>query len=150
MTPIEAISRLGGVTTSQLEPIPASGAYALILRVTKRIDCKPEKPWVLKPGTYIYAGRATRGLPARLARHKKRTKPVHWHIDHLTVRQTVAIENILVIPAKPNLECVIVQTLLEQNGVTVPVHRFGSSDCREGCPAHLLQITDDRSTPLTV
>ena len=144
MTAIEAISRLGGVTTSQLEPIPASGAYALILRATKRIDCKPEKPWVLKPGTYIYAGRATRGLPARLARHKKRTKPVHWHIDHLTVRQTVAIENILLIPAKPNLECTIVRILLEQTGVTVPVHRFGSSDCRQGCPAHLLQIPDDR------
>ena len=144
MTPIEAISRLGGVTTSQLEPIPASGAYALILRVTKRIDCKPEKPWVLKPGTYIYAGRATRGLPARLARHKKQTKPVHWHIDHLTVRQTVAIENILLIPAKPNLECTIVRILLEQTGVTVPVHRFGSSDCRQGCPAHLVQIPDDR------
>ena len=144
MTPIAAISRLGGVTTSQLEPIPASGAYALILRVTKRIDCKPEKQWVLKPGTYIYAGRATRGLSARLARHKKRTKPVHWHIDHLTVRKTVTIENILLIPAKPNLECTIVRILLEQTGVTVPVHRFGSSDCRQGCPAHLLQIPDDR------
>ena len=144
MTPIAAICRLGGVTTSQLELMPASGAYALILRATKRIDCKPEKPWVLKPGTYIYAGRATRGLSARLARHKKRTKPVHWHIDHLTVRQTVAIENILLIPAKPNLECTIVRILLEQTGVTVPVHRFGSSDCRQGCPAHLLQTPDDR------
>jgi hypothetical protein len=39
-----------------------------------------------------------------------------------------------------NLECDIMQALLKIPGVQVPVKGFGSSDCRKGCPAHLVQF----------
>ncbi len=45
----------------------------------------------LSPGRYFYCGSANGpgGLRSRLARHMRRGKSVHWHIDQLTERGTV-------------------------------------------------------------
>jgi len=36
------------------------------------------------PGYYVYFGSAHGGLSARVSRHLKREKRLHWHIDYLT------------------------------------------------------------------
>ena len=62
MNTFKDIVQLGGIDESQLGPLPSSGSYALVIKVSRKIDLKPEKPWTLDPGNYIYVGRACRGL----------------------------------------------------------------------------------------
>ncbi len=133
---------LGGCFLKPGEPAPASGAYALVLRVEKRIRARigPRGPLVFEPGVYLYAGRAARGLPHRLARHGRRDKPVRWHIDRLTVRREAEVQGIIVIPGKPELECEIVRVFLRRAPAWLPIPHFGNGDCREGCPSHLLKF----------
>ncbi len=138
---IEAIIELGGIEENQLDSLPSSGSYALIIKVTKRVSLKPDKPWTIEPGIYIYAGRASRGLSARIARHKKRIKPIHWHIDRLTTHQSATVKNVLILPDHPEEECAIIRVLMNIKTSAVPHANFGSSDCREACPAHLIMAT---------
>lgn len=123
---------------------PSSGAYVLILRIKKNVlyHIGALGNRVLAPGLYLYAGRASRGLGKRLNRHRKRKKTVHWHIDHLTTKRQVIIEDILVIPEKPHWECRIIRTCLNSLAADVPAPGFGNSDCEEGCPSHLVRILE--------
>ena len=62
-----------------------SGAYQLIMRLVR--------PAVITIGalgshefplaTYIYTGRASRGLKKRIERHLRNEKRLRWHIDYL-------------------------------------------------------------------
>lgn len=140
MNALEAIFQLGGVDENQLNPMPSSGSYALFINVSRKINLRPEKQWTLDPGNYVYAGRASRGLPARVARHKKRNKLIRWHIDWLTTQRSVTCKNIIILPEHPEQECAIVRALMNLPTPSAPIARFGSSDCREGCPAHLIMI----------
>ena len=138
MNTFKDIVQFGGIDESQLGPLPSSGSYALVIKVSRKIDLKPEKPWTLDPGNYIYVGRACRGLQARIVRHKKRTKNIHWHIDRLTTHRLVIIKNVLIFPDHPEQECAIVRKLISHPESSAPLARFGSSDCLEDCPAHLI------------
>jgi len=94
----------------------------------------------LVPGIYVYVGSAcgSGGLAARIARHLRTCKRLHWHIDYLTAMlQPIAI---LYRESTAHEECAWVQELLRAPGTTVPMKGFGSGDCRAGCPAHLVQI----------
>jgi len=88
---------------------------------------------------YLYAGSAygPGGIPARVKRHLKPDKKVHWHIDRLTNAGTV----VSVIPVPGGKECAIVAAALRLPGVSAPSPEFGSSDCAI-CPAHLLRLPD--------
>ena len=88
---------------------------------------------------YLYAGSAygPGGIPARVNRHRRPGKKVHWHIDRLTNAGTVV--SVVAIPG--GRECAIVAAALRVPGVTMPSPGFGSSDCR-ACPAHLLRLPD--------
>ncbi|MBI5427570.1 MAG: GIY-YIG nuclease family protein [Nitrospinae bacterium] len=138
---------LGGIFLQPGERAPASGAYALVLRVEKRIRARTGSHGLLVfgPGLYLYAGRAARGLPSRLARHLRRNKPVRWHIDRLTNRREAEVQDIIVIPDKPGLECEIVRVCLRRAPAWVPIPHFGNGDCREGCPSHLLRFEEPGS-----
>lgn len=107
------------------------------------------------PGTWAYAGSAhgPGGLRARLSRHLTPDKPLHWHVDH--VAAALAPPSVIAIPGpgkrsgRPvpagghmrRLECDIVRCLLRTVGFLSPIAGFGSSDCRDGCPAHLLHTS---------
>jgi Uri superfamily endonuclease len=117
------------------------GGYLLIVRLARTLAIGTGR-WRgtrLAPGLYAYAGNAwgAGGLAARLARHRRRAKTIHWHIDHLTNRAT-SIET-LAFPGE--LECRLIDRLLAVKGVTVPIPGFGSSDCRL-CPAHLVKLPE--------
>jgi Uri superfamily endonuclease len=86
----------------------------------------------LSSGRYLYCGSANGpgGLKARLARHMRRGKSVHWHIDQLTERGTVTGAWIV----RNGQECDLVAMLAP---LPMPIPGFGSSDCVR-CRSHLL------------
>lgn len=124
-----------------LKPIKSnSGVYLLELFIdpkeklpTKRFDreCFPE-------GYYYYAGSAQKNLIKRIERHLRHEKTIHWHIDHLTTG-TDFIKRIFIFENAPkNLECDLVQLMLNKLSFGIPVKNFGNGDCVNNCPSHLL------------
>ncbi len=111
------------------------GAYVLLIRLDAalRLDFSAFAGRVLSPGTYAYCGSAygPGGLAARLARHMRPDKAMHWHIDRLTAAGRIAAVGV----ASGGRECDLVELLLAR-GATVPLPGFGGSDCRR-CAAHL-------------
>lgn len=95
--------------------------------------------FLLAEGCYVYVGSALGpgGLRARLRRHLSPAKHPYWHIDYLT--RYCRPQAVRYVAGPQRLECTWVQ-LLHQAGATWPIPGFGSSDCRRGCGAHLLQI----------
>ncbi len=136
------IEKIGGVSAKDAKNLPASGAYALIIEVRDSIWIKTgiHGKVELEAGLYLYAGRARRGLPKRVARHLRKRKPVRWHIDRLTARRATSVVDILVFAGKPEMECEIIRACLKDGKFRAPVARFGNSDCAENCPAHLLLL----------
>ena len=109
------------------------GSYLLLIQLQRESAFKvgrlPEG--VLPAGYYLYVGSAMRSLSSRLARHRRREKKIHWHIDHLTARASHILP--LAIRSSERQECSIAEAL---SSIMQPGQReFGSSDC--GCPTHL-------------
>lgn len=96
----------------------------------------------LPEGRYAYAGSALGpgGVTARVARHCRPDKPLRWHIDYLTAAAQVTL--VLQQTGNARLECRWAQALLGLEGASAPVPRFGASDCRSGCPSHLIRLPD--------
>ena len=104
-------------------------------------------------GTYIYLGSAfgSGGIKGRLGRHlsKEITRPF-WHIDYL--RTSADVSGYIYFPSNDRtfpensqkftpMECLWSQTLESLPYTSTPIFKFGASDCRSGCKAHLIAIT---------
>jgi Uri superfamily endonuclease len=87
-------------------------------------------------GWYAYAGSAlgSGGLQARLARHARTQKRLHWHIDYLLKRARLVQSWHTACPAR--LECAWASALLQVPKAQIAIRRFGASDCR--CLGHLI------------
>jgi Uri superfamily endonuclease len=123
------------------EEIPSGpGASALVIRLNREFDGPVGALGTihLAAGCYVYLGSAygPGGIAARVRRHLRADKRMHWHIDRLT--GSGAITDIAV--QRGGCECALVAHLRGAAGVNVPVAGFGSSDCRQ-CRAHLLTAT---------
>jgi Uri superfamily endonuclease len=84
-------------------------------------------------GYYLYVGSALGGLQARLARHLRAEKRLHWHIDYLL--QVGRICTIWYALGNARRECMWARTLAAMPDIRPAVARFGASDC--ACPTHL-------------
>ena len=82
-------------------------------------------------GFYFYAGSAQRNLAARLERHGRKSKPMRWHVDYLSV--PAAMLGVITIAGSGDRECELARELAEMFERVVP--GFGASDCR--CGGHL-------------
>jgi Uri superfamily endonuclease len=100
-------------------------------------------------GSYLYAGSALGpgGLRARLGRHLRGAGPPHWHIDYLRAAAEVvgfiwleAEASAWPAPAGLSPECRLARCLAAHPAASIPAPRFGSSDCRGRCPAHLVAL----------
>jgi len=111
------------------------GIYALIisLKKDKKIKIGSLGNLNFKKGIYIYIGSAQNNLEKRLARHKSKTKKLHWHIDYLL--KHAKIIKVLTKKGKKSLECKTAQHLLK---IQEPIKGFGCSDCK--CISHLFKI----------
>ena len=111
------------------------GSYFLLLHLARRrrLQVGQLGSMLFEKGHYVYAGSAMANLSARLARHCRLRKRMHWHVDYL--RQ--AADAVVPVPVRASrrLECELVRGLEAIMGAGVP--GFGSSDC--DCPSHLFR-----------
>lgn len=116
--------------------LKSPGVYQLHLRLNRptRIAVGRLGTFDFPAGRYIYTGSARGGLEARLARHRRSEKVLHWHIDYFL--QYADIVAVTVVVTSERLECALNAQALQQPGAQIIAPRFGSSDCR--CPAHLI------------
>ncbi len=119
------------------------GSYLLILRMNRnrRIQVGRLGKLLFRSGYYVYVGSAMQNLSARIARHARLRKKLHWHVDYL--RQ--AASEVVALPIRSSLrqECEVALALdgVLERGPT----GFGSSDC--DCPGHLFW---SKTSPLQV
>ncbi len=111
------------------------GSYLLILELAQdqEIVVGGRGRICFTRGFYIYVGSAMQGLTARLARHLRRRKRFHWHIDYL--RQ--AAQQVIALPIRSSNreECELARAATE---IMAPAATgFGCSDC--SCPTHLFR-----------
>ncbi len=114
------------------------GAYLAIMRLEtqRRLAIGHLGELTFAPGYYVYVGSAMQNLTARLARHARRRKRQHWHIDYL--RQHASEFVPLPIRSSERQECDIARAMADRFSAG-PIG-FGCSDC--GCPTHLFRLPD--------
>ncbi|MBN1485194.1 MAG: GIY-YIG nuclease family protein [Chloroflexia bacterium] len=122
--------------------LPAQpGTYVLVLHLPRphTIAVGRLGEITFAEGYYLYVGsaRGPGGLRARLRRHLRREKRLHWHVDYLR-RWARPVEIYFAVGDGPG-ECHW-RGLLQESGLSLPVPGFGASDCR--CPSHLLYSPD--------
>jgi Uri superfamily endonuclease len=123
------------------------GTYALMLQshasVSLRVGALGNV--TMYPGYYIYVGSAfgPGGLHARISRHAKRSKKLHWHIDYLREHADLKVVWFDRYPATQ--EHLWADTLGKVPGMQIPFLRFGASDC--ACASHLFYSETAPSLP---
>ena len=114
------------------------GTYLLLARLERPLEIQVGRlgTFAFATGWYAYAGSALGpgGLQARLARHARSDKRLHWHVDYLL--QHAALEATWRTACPERLECDWATALQELPGARIAVTGFGASDCR--CAAHLV------------
>ena len=115
-----------------------TGSYALVLRLPSRRKILVGKLGLVDfpRGHYIYFGSALGGLKARVDRHLRGDKKLHWHADYLSAE--VPWEYAWQLADGQRWECVWAAEAI--NGAAAPVPGFGSSDCR--CPSPLVRVNN--------
>ncbi len=135
------------VQASDWSPLP--GTYVLLIEVPDAcvLAVGALGTCALPAGRYAYVGsaRGPGGLRARLARHLAAAKPRRWHVDYLTARFPVTA--VLAGADAASRECAWVQALLAIPAAYAPAPGFGNSDCRLGCPAHLVCLPAGYALP---
>ncbi len=86
-------------------------------------------------GYYLYVGSAQVALSKRLARHSRKRKGMHWHIDYL--RNETTVVSSWPIRNKDLKECDLAQRV--SSIADAAVEHFGSSDCH--CNSHLFYFS---------
>jgi Uri superfamily endonuclease len=118
-----------------------AATYVLILRLPRALTITIGRlgRFEFPAGWYCYAGsaRGSGGLTARISRHRRATKVPHWHVDYL--RAAAELVEIWYILGARKRECAWARAMANLPGASLPVPRFGASDCR--CPAHLVHFS---------
>ncbi len=110
------------------------GVYVLLIELPKSAEIQVGHLGKIKfkTGFYAYVGSALGGLEARISRHLRKEKKIHWHIDYLLA--WARIKEVYVDYGK---ECDIARKLSEY---FTCIRGFGSSDC--DCKSHLFYDED--------
>lgn len=113
------------------------GTYALILSCTteRRVPVGRFGQLHIEPGFYVYVGSAfgPGGVRARLWHHHSSPARPHWHIDSL--RGTMRLIEVWYTYDPRRREHQWATVLEGLRGASVPMQRFGASDC--ACVSHL-------------
>lgn len=131
------------------------GAYVLEFILSQQAEITVGRPGQASfpAGALFYLGsaRGPGGLKARLGCHLQPVKLAtpHWHIDSLRAVARVRALAYLIQPAAmpvAPLECLWSQALAQLPGSCLPLPGFGASDCRKGCPAHLVAFPGEQKS----
>ena len=116
------------------------GAYLLVLAAAQATTIQVGRLGHLDvtPGCYLYVGSAlgAGGLRGRLRHHLHAAARPHWHVDYL--RAVTELVAVWWLASPERLEHRWALALAQAPGCTIPMARFGASDCR--CPAHLFYL----------
>lgn len=119
-----------------------AGTYALIIALDRSQDILIGRRgrFYFPAGFYVYVGSALGpgGVAARLARHLRAEKRLHWHIDYLLGSKYARVEQVWGVESVARLECEWARQAMRWPGARIVVPRFGASDCH--CPAHLVGL----------
>jgi Uri superfamily endonuclease len=139
---LEKAERLANDTTGCFIRQDTQGTYLLKIALEQPAELIVGRlgSFAFQAGCYAYAGSALGpgGVQARLARHARAQKKIHWHIDYLLQRSHL-LESWHV-ACRTRLECTWAAALSQLPGAQIPVPGFGASDCR--CPGHLIYWTN--------
>lgn len=123
-------------------PEAEKGTYILILRLPtpSRLTIGKRGTFDFAAGWYAYVGSAMGpgGLRGRLNHHLKPVTHPHWHIDYL--RQVVQCREVWYVASEEIFEHDWANALRLMPGASVPVPRFGASDCH--CETHLIHFRE--------
>ncbi len=125
-------------------PPPRGGAYILHLRIAQdlALEVGALGRVLLPAGRYAYIGSARSSLAGRVARHRRlaasKSGTMHWHIDYVLAHPAVSLARVESLPGCE--ECEAAQRVARRPGASAPVPRFGATDCRSGCAAHLFRV----------
>jgi len=120
--------------------MPLRGTYILFLQLEQdmRISVGHLGTFRFPQGYYLYVGSAlgSGGLPARLRRHQRQQKRLHWHIDYFLAHARIV--GVQTDNSGERLECTWARKWLDSPAAQVIAPGFGASDC--ACPAHLVYL----------
>ena len=116
-----------------------SGDYLFITQLSEDADIVIGSKGLMHfpKGYYVYTGSAKKNLAARLARHSRKRKNLHWHIDYL--RQEADVIAALPIRTSQDLEHELAKAV--DAASQWRIDGFGCTDCH--CPSHLFGFTDN-------
>ena len=109
--------------------------FTVLLKTHENITIEIGKLGIftLPVGVYIYTGSAKKNMFSRISRHLEKEKKLKWHIDFVLANEHVTVE---IINVSNKAEC-------ELNQLTkgsMPIKKFGASDCKAGCGSHLKRL----------
>jgi Uri superfamily endonuclease len=115
-----------------------SGTYALVFRSAQVSEASIGRLGVLpiSRGYYVYVGSAfgPGGVYARVARHVSHSPRRHWHVDYLW--PTLRVGEVWYSHDSARREHQWARVLMHSMKASVPLPRFGASDC--DCESHLV------------
>jgi Uri superfamily endonuclease len=121
-------------------PPSDKGTYILILSLSESgcVTIGKLGTFDFPAGYYAYVGSAfgSGGLRGRLNHHLSPINKPHWHIDYL--RQKAHVQEVWYFASQTRYEHQWADALQRLDGASVPIPRFGASDCH--CAAHLIHF----------
>ncbi|MDI9437866.1 MAG: GIY-YIG nuclease family protein [Euryarchaeota archaeon] len=118
---------------------PLRGVYCLIINLKEKSTIQVGKKGKInfEDGCYVYVGSALNSLTARINRHLRAEKKLHWHVDYLLESDHSEIAEVMYTITHERLECQVAHEISKGG---MGVKGFGSSDC--GCQSHLFYFSN--------
>lgn len=120
----------------------SAGTYVLVLDLPEeqRLLIGRLGSFSFPEGTYLYFGSASGpgGLQARIRHHMGVSNRPFWHLDHL--RPYTCVRACFFSVSTQPLECIWQRKASQVYKPIYPARKFGASDCRSGCFAHLMRL----------
>lgn len=113
---------------------PLKGIYVLIIQVARPIQTSVGALGELTfpAGLYAYVGSAQNNLELRVARHRRKSKRLFWHIDYLLNNEAASVVDVYYKSEDKSEECRLAGLIAQK---ATPIMGFGCSDCQ--CTSHL-------------
>lgn len=122
--------------------IPAGGLYALVCvlpqAVVLNVGRLGEVAFPAEWYVYVGSARGPGGLAARVGRHLRPAKRVHWHVDRLLA--WAEVREVWARTGKAPSECAWAAALAQAPRARRWPPGFGASDCR--CAGHLVAFPE--------
>jgi Uri superfamily endonuclease len=132
-----------------LKNLPMKGVYSLVIWLNSETSLQIRKLgcFNLQRGYYVYTGSAlgngATSLRRRVARHLRKTKTRHWHIDFFLADKNAEVAAVVAAETSARKECEVNDFIKKIEGMIILIKDFGSSDCGHKCGSHLIYFNEE-------